>query len=176
MHCFWITGLSGAGKTTLGYELVKRLGPAVMLDGDRVRAGLCSDLGFSPEDRSENNRRIAETARLITESGISVVVCAISPYRKDRESARRHFAPGRFIEVFLDTPLKECERRDAKGYYARAHAGDTKDFTGVSAPYEAPLTPEVWLRGIEPPDRLARTVMKALDLMDLPDPRHRRSA
>jgi adenylylsulfate kinase len=146
----WLTGLSGAGKSTMAAELERRLWHqgrrAFVLDGDRMRQGLCSDLGFSPADRKENIRRIAEVARLFAEAGLICIVAFISPYRADRARARSLLPTGRFIEVYLSAPLEVCERRDPKGLYARARAGLVKEFTGVSAPYEPPLEPELELR------------------------------
>ena len=146
----WLTGLSGSGKSTVSAELERRLldlgRPVWVLDGDKVREGLCSDLGFSPEHRKENIRRVAEVARLFADAGLICIVAFISPYRADRERARSLLPAGRFIEVYLSTPLEVCERRDTKGLYAKARAGLVKEFTGVSAPYEAPLKPELELR------------------------------
>ena len=146
----WLTGLSGAGKSTIAEELERQfhqLGrPAYVLDGDKVRTGLCSDLGFSPVDRKENIRRIAEVANLFADAGLVCIVAFISPYRADRDRARSLLPSGRFIEVFLSTPLDVCEQRDTKGLYARARAGLVRDFTGISAPYEPPLNPELELR------------------------------
>jgi adenylyl-sulfate kinase len=146
----WLTGLSGAGKSTIANELelrLQRLGrPTYVLDGDNVRANLCSDLGFSPEDRKENIRRIAEVARLFADAGLVCIVAFISPYRADRDRARAIVPAGRFIEVYLSTPLEVCERRDVKGLYAKARAGLVTEFTGISAPYEAPVKPELELR------------------------------
>jgi len=146
----WLTGLSGAGKTTLARALETELrerGQAVsVLDGDCLRRGLCSDLGFSPEDRQENIRRVGEVARLFADAGLICIVALISPYRRERERARAAAPPGRFIEVYVNAPLAVCERRDPKGLYARARAGELKEFTGVSAPYERPAKPELELR------------------------------
>ena len=146
----WLTGLSGAGKSTIAEKLEETLRQrgrhTYVLDGDKVRTGLCSDLGFSPEARKENIRRIAEVARLFADAGIVCIVAFISPYRADRDRARALMPSGRFIEAYLSTPLEICEQRDTKGLYAKARAGLVKDFTGVSAPYEAPLQPEVELR------------------------------
>lgn len=146
----WLTGLSGAGKSTLALalerELRERNQPVYVLDGDKVRTGLCSDLGYSPEARKENIRRIAEVARLFADAGVICVVAFISPYREDRDRARSLLPTGRFLEVFVNAPLEVCERRDVKGLYARARAGMVTEFTGISAPYEAPLKPEVELR------------------------------
>ena len=146
----WLTGLSGSGKSTVAAELERRLlalgRPVWVLDGDKVREGLCSDLGFSPEHRKENIRRIAEVARLFADAGLICIVAFISPYRADRERARSLLPKGRFIEVYLSAPLEVCEQRDPKGLYAKARAGLVKDFTGITAPYEAPLEPELELR------------------------------
>jgi adenylyl-sulfate kinase len=146
----WLTGLSGAGKSTVAAEFERRLlalgRPAWVLDGDKVREGLCSDLGFSPEHRKENIRRVAEVARLFADAGLICIVAFISPYRADRDRARSLLPAGRFIEVYLSAPLEVCERRDPKGLYAKARAGLVKDFTGITAPYEPPLKPELELR------------------------------
>lgn len=146
----WLTGLSGSGKTTIARALEMQLrqsGRAVcVLDGDCLRRGLCSDLGFAPEDRQENIRRVGEVARLFADAGMICIVALISPYRGDRDRARAAAPAGRFIEVFINAPLAVCESRDPKGLYARARAGELKDFTGVSAPYEPPPAPEIELR------------------------------
>ncbi len=147
----WCTGLSGAGKTTLAFALERRLfdlgGHAVVLDGDNVRFGLSANLGFSAEDRAENIRRVAETARLFAEVGAVVATALISPYRGDRERARAIVQRGGsgipFVEVHLSAPLDVCEARDVKQLYARARAGEIKNFTGVSAPFEAPIHPDL---------------------------------
>lgn len=146
----WLTGLSGAGKSTIAVELehqLFKLGWHVyILDGDNMRRGLCSDLSFSPEDRTENIRRIGEMARMFADAGIVCIAAFISPYRADRDLARKLAPAGKFFEVYLNAPLEVCEKRDTKGLYARARAGEIKDFTGISAPYEAPLNAEVELR------------------------------
>jgi adenylyl-sulfate kinase len=146
----WLTGLSGSGKSTVAAEFERRMlalgRPVWVLDGDKVREGLCSDLGFSPEHRKENIRRVAEVAKLFADAGLICIVAFISPYRADRERARSLLPAGQFIEVYLSTPLEVCERRDVKGLYAKARAGQVKEFTGITAPYEAPLDPEVELR------------------------------
>lgn len=146
----WLTGLSGAGKTTIAQALeveLRRGGqPVCVLDGDGLRRGLCADLGFSPGDRQENIRRVGEVARLFADAGLICIVALISPYRRDRERARAAAPAGRFLEVFVNSPLEVCERRDPKGLYARARAGELKDFTGISAPYEPPFAPELELR------------------------------
>jgi len=143
----WMTGLPASGKSTLAVALEKALWDrgvhAFVLDGDNVRHGLNKDLGFSPEDRVENIRRIGEVAKLFTTAGVINITAFISPYRADRDQARSLVEPGEFIEVFVDCPIDECERRDTKGHYKKARAGEIREFTGVSAPYEAPLSPEI---------------------------------
>jgi adenylyl-sulfate kinase len=145
----WLTGLSGSGKSTIGYALERRLNTGrhltYVLDGDNMRHGLCSDLGFSHEDRTENIRRIGEVAALFTEAGLIIVTSFISPYISDRALARQRVPEGRFIEVFLDVSVEVCERRDPKGLYKKARAGEILEFTGVSAPYEKPETAELTL-------------------------------
>ena len=145
----WLTGLSGSGKSTIGYALERRLNGGrhltYVLDGDNMRHGLCSDLGFSHEDRTENIRRIGEVAALFAEAGLIIVTSFISPYRSDRDLARQRVPEGKFIEVFLDVSVEVCERRDPKGLYKKARAGEILDFTGVSAPYEKPETAELIL-------------------------------
>ena len=149
-RCIWFTGLSGAGKSTLANLLERRLHAAgrhtYLLDGDNVRHGLNRDLGFTEADRVENIRRVAEVARLMVDAGLVVLVSFISPYRADRRMARELFAPDEFVEVFVDAPLVECERRDTKGLYAKARRGELKNFTGIDSAYEPPETPEVHLR------------------------------
>jgi adenylylsulfate kinase len=141
----WLTGLSGAGKSTLAMELDKALmeakRPCFTLDGDNVRTGLCRDLGFGPEDRHENIRRIAEVARLMNDAGLIVLSAFISPYRSDRGMARDVIGAERFIEVYVDAPLEVCEKRDPKGLYRKARRGELSEFTGISAPYEPPVAP-----------------------------------
>jgi adenylylsulfate kinase len=145
----WFTGLSGSGKSTIGHRvermLIERGAFAYVLDGDNIRHGLNSDLGFAPEDRVENIRRIGEVARLFADAGALVVSAFISPYRKDRDRIRGLMGEGEFVEVFVDTPLEICEARDPKGLYKKARAGEISDFTGLDAPYEAPENPEVHL-------------------------------
>ncbi|MCL5271559.1 MAG: adenylyl-sulfate kinase [bacterium] len=145
----WLTGLSGAGKSTVAYALEQRLVAAghacVVLDGDNLRQGLNRDLGFSAVDRAENIRRVAEVARLFNEAGLLVVTSFISPYRADRQKARAIIGEDRYIEVFVDAPLEVCERRDPKGLYAKARAGQIAEFTGISAPYEPPAEPDLRL-------------------------------
>lgn len=145
----WLTGLSGAGKSTIGRRLEQRLvlagRAAYLLDGDNIRHGLCSDLGFVPEDRTENIRRIGEAAQLFADAGLIAIAAFISPYRADRDLARRACRHYPFFEVHLCTPLACCEARDPKGLYARARAGAIHGFTGIDAPYEAPEHPELRL-------------------------------
>ncbi|MDB5983706.1 MAG: cysC [Pseudomonas sp.] len=144
--CIWFTGLSGAGKSTLGNQLDEALLAkgmhSYLLDGDRLRQGLCQDLGMTDKDRHENIRRIAEVARLMVDAGLIVIVSAISPFRDDRDAARQGFAEDEFIEVHVSTPLAECVRRDAKGLYRAAQEGRIANFTGIDSPYEAPPQPE----------------------------------
>ncbi|HZX70798.1 MAG TPA: sulfate adenylyltransferase subunit CysN [Rhodanobacter sp.] len=147
--CLWFTGLSGAGKSTIA-NLVERKLHALgyhtyLLDGDNVRHGINKDLGFTPEARVENIRRIAEVAHLMVDAGLIVLVSAISPYRSERRSARELFDGAEFLEVFVDAPLEECERRDPKGLYRKARAGEIRNFTGIDAPYERPETPDIHL-------------------------------
>jgi adenylylsulfate kinase len=145
----WLTGLSGSGKSTIAVaaeaELVKRGKLAYVLDGDNVRHGLNKNLGFSPADRTENIRRIGEVAKLFTDCGVLVFTSFISPYRADRDQVRALFQPGDFIEVYVAADVATCEGRDPKGLYKKARAGQIPDFTGISAPYEEPVTPELVL-------------------------------
>ncbi len=149
----WFTGLSGSGKSTLAnaveHVLHQQRHHTYVLDGDNVRHGLNKNLGFSPEDREENIRRIGEVAKLFADAGSIVMTAFISPYRADRDQARALIAEGRFIEVFVDCPLEVCEERDTKGLYKKARAGEIKEFTGISAPYESPLNPEVTVNSAE---------------------------
>lgn len=143
----WLTGLSGSGKSTIAmaaeHALLERGRLAYVLDGDNVRHGLNKNLGFSPEDRTENIRRIGEVARLFTDAGVIVFSSFISPYRADRDAVRALMKSGDFIEVHVDASVETCEARDVKGLYARARAGEIPEFTGISAPYEAPERPEI---------------------------------
>jgi len=143
----WLTGLSGSGKSTIAFALEQHFKQdqrlAYVLDGDNIRLGLNRDLGFSPQDRKENIRRIAEVARLFNEAGLFVITAFISPYRQDRAMAREIIGPARFIEAYLCTDLATCEQRDPKGLYRQARQGSIRDFTGISAPYEAPQHPDI---------------------------------
>jgi adenylyl-sulfate kinase len=145
--CIWLTGLSGSGKSTIANLLEKRLYEqnfhTYMLDGDNLRHGLNRDLGFTEADRVENIRRVAEVARLMVDAGLIVIASFISPYSTERLMARKLFAEGEFIEVFVDAPLSECEKRDVKGLYAKARRGELKNFTGIDSVYEAPAQPEI---------------------------------
>jgi adenylylsulfate kinase len=143
----WFTGLSGSGKSTLALEvenaLYQRGHLTYVLDGDNIRHGLNKNLGFSPEDREENIRRIGEVAKLFADAGVIAMTAFISPYRADRDNARDLLDEGRFVEIFVDCPLEVCEARDTKGLYKKARAGKIKEFTGISAPYEVPPHPEL---------------------------------
>lgn len=167
----WLTGLSGAGKSTIATELERELfnmgKQAFVLDGDNIRHGLCSDLAFKPEDRRENIRRVGEVAKLFVESGLICITAFISPYRADRDLVRKLLPEGKFIEVFVNAPVDVCAERDPKGLYAKARANQVKEFTGVSAPYEVPVQPELELQT----DKLtaAEAVGRILDYLHLLD-------
>ena len=143
----WFTGLSGAGKSTLAHAVEERLHQMAcrtfVLDGDNVRHGLCSDLGFAEEDRIENIRRVGEMAKLFLEAGVIPLTAFISPFRSDRERVRSLVPHGEFLEIYCNSPLEVCESRDVKGLYKRARAGEIKDFTGISSPYEEPESAEL---------------------------------
>lgn len=143
----WFTGLSGSGKSTLANLLEQKLKDnnhfTYLLDGDNVRHGLCGDLGFSDKDRVENIRRISEVSKLFTDAGLIVLTAFISPFRDDRNYCRQLLDDNEFVEVFIDTPIEECEKRDPKGLYQKARQGEIKDFTGIDSPYEAPQHPEI---------------------------------
>jgi adenylylsulfate kinase len=145
----WFTGLSGAGKSTLASLVEQRLHAlgcrTFVLDGDNLRHGLCSDLGFSNEDRCENIRRAGEVASLFVQSGAIVLTALISPFAQDRERARRLVPEGHFFEIYCNAGVDDCERRDVKGLYRRARAGEVKEFSGISSPYEPPSAPELVL-------------------------------
>jgi adenylylsulfate kinase len=145
----WLTGLSGSGKSTLAVAAERALASrgrvAYVLDGDNIRHGLNKNLGFGPADRTENIRRIGEVAKLFNDAGLIVFTSFISPYRADRDSVRALMPAGDFVEVFVDASVETCEGRDVKGLYRKARAGEIPEFTGISAPYEAPLSPELVL-------------------------------
>ena len=163
----WFTGLSGSGKSTVAARVERLLvaagRPAYVLDGDNLRHGLNADLGFSDEDRRENVRRVGEVARLLADAGVVALVPVISPFRDARRAVREahEVARLRFLEVFVDTPIEECEKRDPKGLYAKARAGELTGFTGIDSPYEPPLDPDLVLRPEDGgPDVQARRVLE----------------
>ncbi len=171
-HVLWLTGLSGAGKSTIARgvdaELHRRGLHGYVLDGDRLRHGLNSDLGFSDEDRTENIRRVAEVASLMVDAGLIVICSFISPFRADRELARVLFAPGRFLEVYVDAPAAVTEARDPKGLYARARRGEIPNFTAVASPYEPPEDPDVHLETtLAAPDESVRKLVAGLEARQL---------
>ncbi|MGD2272917.1 MAG: adenylyl-sulfate kinase [Desulfobacterales bacterium] len=143
----WFTGFSASGKSTIAHHLEKMLHQAkcstYVFDGDNVRHGLCGDLGFSSQDRSENIRRIGEMVKLFVDAGIIAITAFISPYRNDRRQIRSLFSNNQFLEIFVDCPIEICEQRDQKGIYAKAKSGLIKEFTGISAPYEKPQDPDL---------------------------------
>ncbi len=159
----WFTGLSGSGKSTIANAVEKELCHrgihTYILDGDNVRKGLNNNLAFSPEDRKENIRRIAEVANLMVDAGLVILAAFVSPYKEDRKNIKNIVGEENFIEIFVNTPIEECERRDVKGLYAKARAGEIKDFTGVNAPYEAPESPNVEI------DTTKVSIKKAVDII-----------
>ncbi len=163
----WMTGLSGSGKSTVALgverELHKRGLLCRLLDGDNIRDGINRGLGFSPEDRRENIRRIAEVGKLMVDTGIITLACFVSPTEEIREMARNIIGEKDFFEVYLSTPLSECERRDVKGLYARARRGEVKEFTGISAPFEAPEHPALAIDTTTTP--LQENVMKVVEMI-----------
>lgn len=163
----WFTGLSGSGKSTVAREvelaLVENKKNAFVLDGDNIRHGLNRNLGFSPEDRKENIRRIGEVSKLFYEANAVVLTAFISPYRADRQLARDVVPAGRFFEVFCDASIETCEKRDTKGLYKKARAGEIPEFTGISAPYEAPEKPELVLKTGQ--ESLEESTRRVLDLL-----------
>ena len=162
----WFTGLSGSGKSTVAGALeqaLHQLGVSTyLLDGDNVRHGLCRDLGFSDDDRKENIRRVGEVAKLMVDAGLVVLSAFISPHREERQMVRDLLGEGRFIEVFVDTPLAICEARDPKGLYKKARAGELRNFTGIDAVYEAPEQPEIRLDGEQ---LVTNLLVQVLDLL-----------
>lgn len=161
----WFTGLSGSGKSSLSVALEQYLFEqhyyAYRLDGDNIRHGLNNNLSFSPADRTENIRRIGEVSKLFVDAGTIVLTAFISPYRSDRAMVRALFSDREFVEVFVDCPLEICEQRDVKGLYAKAKAGEIKDFTGIHAPYEAPENPEITIQTAEQP--LAKSLQNLVE-------------
>ena len=173
----WFTGLSGSGKSTLAITveslLYERGCRSYLLDGDNIRHGLNKNLGFSPEDRHENIRRIGEVAKLFADAGLVAMTAFISPYVADRETARKLMPPGGFVEVFCQCPLEVCEQRDTKGLYKKARAGIIKEFTGIDAPYEAPPQPEVTVStGTQTVEECARQVILYLERSGIVPPAH----
>jgi len=167
----WFTGLSGSGKSTLAIALEKEMFAkgysVVVLDGDNIRTGINNNLSFTPEDREENIRRIAEVAKLFLSNGMICIVSFISPMRAMRDKAKQIIGPEDFIEIFIDTPIEICEARDVKGLYKKARAGEIADFTGVNAPYEAPIHPDIHIRtvGQTIPDSLTLLYHQILPLI-----------
>ncbi|WP_198018133.1 adenylyl-sulfate kinase [Hippea jasoniae] len=149
----WFTGLSGSGKTTIANKVESLLfnnkNLTYLLDGDNIRHGLNRDLGFDEHSRKENIRRVTEVAKLFVDSGLIVLVALISPYRKDREFAKSILEAGEFVEIYIDTPIEVCEQRDVKGLYKKARSGIIKNFTGIDAPYEPPLHPDIHIKTIK---------------------------
>lgn len=164
----WFTGLSGSGKSTVAHAVERALFErgyvTYVLDGDNVRHGLNGDLGFSKEDRTENIRRVGEVAKLFTDAGIIVLCAFVSPYRADRDRIRGDLAEGDFLEVYVKASLAECERRDPKGLYGRARAGEVTNLTGMSAPYEVPISPELVLD--TEAEKLQESVQRVLQFLD----------
>jgi bifunctional enzyme CysN/CysC len=166
--CLWLTGLPGAGKSTIANLLEKQLFASgrhtYILDGDNIRQGLSQDLGFSEADRVENNRRAMEVAGLFVDAGLVVIVSFISPYRAERDLARSRFEADEFVEVYVDAPLEECERRDPKGLYAKARRGELVNFTGIDSDYEPPEAPEIRLDTVaESADECVDVILLYLD-------------
>lgn len=164
----WFTGLSGAGKSTLAHAVEEALHQkgcrTFVLDGDNVRHGLCGDLTFSIEDRSENIRRISEVAKLMLEAGVITLTAFISPFRQEREKARKIAPHGDFFEIYCRAPIEVCEQRDVKGFYQKARRGEIKEFTGISSPYEAPANPELVVdTGTQPLETCVNQVLELLE-------------
>ena len=163
----WFTGLSGSGKSSLAHAVEERLhmigSKTFVLDGDNVRHGLCGDLDFSIENRMENIRRIGEVAKLFLEAGVITLTAFISPFRSERETARKLVPHGEFFEIYCQCPIEICEDRDVKGIYAKARAGEINDFTGISSPYEEPESPELTLEtGVVPLEECVETIIEFL--------------
>ena len=163
----WFTGLSGSGKSTIAVAVEKALWDrgvrAYILDGDNIRHGLNRNLGFSAADREENIRRIGEVARLFVDAGVMVLCSFISPFRAERRMVRELVEAGEFVEIFVDTPIEECMRRDPKGLYAKARSGAIPNFTGIDSPYEPPEAPEITLRTVgTTPEALAQDLLRQL--------------
>ncbi|KOC92986.1 adenylyl-sulfate kinase [Winslowiella iniecta] len=167
----WFTGLSGSGKSTVAGALEQALHQqgvsTYLLDGDNVRHGLCSDLGFSDDDRKENIRRVGEVAKLMVDAGLVVLTAFISPHRAERQMVRDALGEGRFIEVFVDTPLAICEARDPKGLYKKARAGELRNFTGIDAAYESPQQAEIHLDGEQLVTKLIAQLLDVLRGRDI---------
>ncbi len=165
----WFTGLSGSGKSTMAHAVEDRLHKSgistFVLDGDNVRHGLCSDLGFSDADRVENIRRISEVAKLLSESGVITLTAFISPFKEDRNAARKLLPHGDFLEIYCQCPIEVCEQRDVKGLYKKARAGEIPFFTGIGSPYEAPEKPELVVKTHE--QSLEESVNAVIQLMEL---------
>ncbi|AKC60339.1 adenylyl-sulfate kinase [Blochmannia endosymbiont of Camponotus (Colobopsis) obliquus] len=165
---FWFTGLSGSGKSTLASALEKELYhrsiSTYLLDGDNLRYGLCRDLNFTDNDRCENMRRVGEVAKLMFDAGLVVLSTLISPYRSERQSIRNKFPTGSFVEIFVDTPLNICEKRDPKGLYKKSRAGSIENFTGIDGVYEEPHEPEIHLDGQELLIDLIRILLEKIDV------------
>ena len=163
----WFTGLSGSGKSTIAnkveVELHKQGIKTYTLDGDNIRKGLNSDLLFSPDDRTENIRRIAETANLMIDAGLVVLAAFVSPYKKDRENIETIVGDVNFVEIYINTSIEECERRDVKGLYKKARAGEIKNMTGISAPYEEPENPDVEI--LTENETIEESVIKIIDFI-----------
>lgn len=164
----WLTGLSGAGKSTIAnaleQALVEKGRHTFLLDGDNLRMGLCKDLGFADADRVENIRRVAEVSKLLVDAGLIVITAFISPFHRDRAMARDVIGPEEFIEVFVDTSLAECERRDPKGLYSKARAGQIKNFTGIDSVYERPVAADITINTVE--ESLATSIGRVLEYLE----------
>lgn len=163
----WFTGLSGSGKSTIANKVEEMLHSkgikTYTLDGDNIRKGLNSDLTFAPEDRTENIRRIAETASLMIDAGLVVLAAFVSPYKKDRENIKNIVKDVNFVEIYVNTSIEECERRDVKGLYKKARAGEIKNMTGISAPYEAPTNPDIEI--LTEKESIENVVKKIVDVI-----------